>query len=164
MGGCISCCGCAEISSGQQRCPGGGFLTRHGRISRPAGAYGAFWTQDICSMATPGTTLNTLGRTYEVRGNGAVGSEWREKPLFGWITHLSAGWVFTPAPGTQYLSDGQFHSDFICAFLGRVGLQVHGLPRSTTARRHPFLPASMGNRLNPSEVYAVRPSWCIGGQ
>jgi hypothetical protein len=67
-------------------------------------------------MATPGTTLNTLGRTYEVRGNGAVESEWRKKSLFGWITHLPAGWVFTPAPGTQYLSDGQFHSDFIHAF------------------------------------------------
>lgn len=35
-------------------------------------------------MSTPGWYLNTLGKTYEVRGNGADGRHWRDKPLYGW--------------------------------------------------------------------------------
>jgi hypothetical protein len=60
--------------------------------------------------------FNSLGRTYEVRGNGADGSQWGDKPLYGWITHLPAGWAFTPAPGTRYMPDGRFYPDFESAF------------------------------------------------
>jgi hypothetical protein len=67
-------------------------------------------------MSAPGADFNTLGRTYEVRGNGADGSRWRDKPLYGWITHLPAGWTFTPAPGTRYMPDGRFYADFVDAF------------------------------------------------
>jgi hypothetical protein len=45
-------------------------------------------------MSKPGRNLNTLGRTYEIRGNGADYSQWRDKPLYGWITHMPVGWVF----------------------------------------------------------------------
>src|SRR5262245_61450774 len=67
-------------------------------------------------MSTRGSSLNTLGKSYEVRGNGADGSRWRDKPLYGWVTHLPAGWVFTPAPGVPHMPDGKFHADFDAAF------------------------------------------------
>jgi hypothetical protein len=67
-------------------------------------------------MTTSGSNLNTLGKSYEVRGNGADGSHWRDKPLYGWITHLPAGWTFTPAPGTPYMPDGRLDADFLTAF------------------------------------------------
>jgi hypothetical protein len=60
-------------------------------------------------MGAPGGDFNTLGRTYEVRGNGACGSQWRDKPL-------PAGWIFTPAPETRYMPDGRFYADFVDAF------------------------------------------------
>jgi hypothetical protein len=44
-------------------------------------------------MTTPGSGLDTLGKSYEARGNGVNGSPWRDKPLYGWITHLPAGWI-----------------------------------------------------------------------
>lgn len=72
-------------------------------------------------MSAPGRNLNTLGRTYEVRGNGAAYSQWRDKPLYGWITHMPAGWVFTPAPGIPYMPDGLFYSDFEDAFPHSTG-------------------------------------------
>jgi hypothetical protein len=67
-------------------------------------------------MTTPGSGLDTLGKSYEVRGNGVNGSPWRDKPLYGWITHLPAGWIFTPAPGTLDAPDGRFYADFVGAF------------------------------------------------
>lgn len=59
--------------------------------------------------------LNTLGKNYEIRGNGAIGSKWGEKPLYGWVTHLPAGWVFTPAPGIPHMPTGRFYADFEAA-------------------------------------------------
>jgi hypothetical protein len=59
--------------------------------------------------------LNTLGKNYEIRGNGAIGSKWSEKPLYGWVTHLPAGWIFTPAPGIPHMPTGRFYADFIAA-------------------------------------------------
>jgi hypothetical protein len=56
---------------------------------------GGQWELPMC---TSGWTLDTLGKSYEVRGNGADGSHWRDKPVYGWVTHLPAGWIFTPAP------------------------------------------------------------------
>ena len=72
-------------------------------------------------MSTPGWSLNTLGKSYEVRGNGPSGSEWRDKPLYGWITHLPAGWIFTPAPGIPCTSGGRFYSGFEDAFPNWTG-------------------------------------------
>jgi hypothetical protein len=40
------------------------------------------------SMCTSGRTLETLGKSYELCGNGADGSDWRDKPL--WLGHASA--------------------------------------------------------------------------
>jgi hypothetical protein len=74
-----------------------------------------------CAMSTPSSSLNTLGKSYEVRGNGTEGSQWRYKPLYGWITHLPAGWIFTPAPGIPYPSDGRFYSGFEDAFPSWTG-------------------------------------------
>jgi hypothetical protein len=68
------------------------------------------------AVCTSGWDLNTLGKSYEVRGNGADGSRWGDKPLYGWITHLPAGWIFTPAAGTLRMPDGRFHADFVAAF------------------------------------------------
>jgi hypothetical protein len=59
--------------------------------------------------------LDTLGKNYEIRGNGAVGSKWGEKPLYGWVTHLPAGWIFTPAPGIPHVPTGRFHANFEAA-------------------------------------------------
>jgi hypothetical protein len=59
--------------------------------------------------------LNTLGKNYEIRGNGAIGSKWSEKPLYGWVTHLPAGWIFTPAPGMPRMPTGRFYADFEAA-------------------------------------------------
>ena len=67
-------------------------------------------------MCMSGWTLDTLGKRYEVRGNGADGSHWREKPVYGWVTHLPGGWIFTPAPGTRHIPDGRFYADFVGAF------------------------------------------------
>ena len=63
-----------------------------------------------------GSNLNTLGKSYEVRGNGPDGSHWGDKPLYGWVTHLPAGWIFTPRPGTRHTTDGCFYADFLGAF------------------------------------------------
>ena len=76
-------------------------------------------------MSMPASNLNTLGRTYEVRGNGADGSQWRDKPLYGWVTRLPAGWIFTPAPGIPYMPDGRFYPDFEDAFPRWTG-GLHG--------------------------------------
>jgi hypothetical protein len=62
-------------------------------------------------MCTSGGTLIMLGKSYELRGNGADGSHWRDKPLYGWVTHLPAGWGFTPAPRTLYMPDGCFYAE-----------------------------------------------------
>ena len=67
-------------------------------------------------MTMSGSNLNTLGKSYEVRGNGPDGSHWGDKPLYGWVTHLPAGWIFTPRPGTRHTTDGCFYADFLGAF------------------------------------------------
>jgi hypothetical protein len=68
------------------------------------------------NMSTRGWNLSTVGKSYEVRGNGVSGSRWHDKPLYGWVTHLPAGWIFTPAPDIPHLPDGKFYADFDAAF------------------------------------------------
>jgi hypothetical protein len=67
-------------------------------------------------MSARGWNLSTVGKSYEVRGNGVSGSRWHDKPLYGWVTHLPAGWIFTPAPDIPRLPDGEFYPDFDAAF------------------------------------------------
>ena len=87
-----------------------------------------------------GSNLNTLGKSYEVRGNGADGSHWRDKPLYGWVTHLPVGWVFTPAPGRgTCLTAASTPISWALSRAGPEALPAHGrielqLPRSPPKR------------------------------
>jgi hypothetical protein len=91
--------------------------------------------QSELPMCTAGWTLDTLGKSYEVRGNGADGSHWRDKPLYGSVTHLPTGGIFTPAPGT--IPDGRFYADFVGAIrAGREALPAHGRTRSAKDQNH----------------------------
>jgi hypothetical protein len=83
-------------------------------------------------MCTSGGNLNTLGKSYEVRGNGPDGGHWGDKPLYGWVTHLPAGWIFTPAPGTLDAPDSRFYADFVDALPCWTG----GFVKATMVRSH----------------------------
>lgn len=62
-----------------------------------------------------GSNRNTLGKSYELRGNGADGSHWRDKPPM--LGHASARRLgFHAGAWTRYMPDGRFYADFCGRF------------------------------------------------